>query len=111
MSERKRHINKIKILYSNVEGIISKLIQIKDILAVKKLQIGCLTETKLSNNIANDTLNIYICVEFSGKEKLDIHDYVVPRQPFTTGHNKKKLYTKTVKKKKKENKSDFQTGV
>lgn len=43
----KWHINnKIKILYSDVDGLISESMEIKDILAVKKPEIFCLTEAK-----------------------------------------------------------------
>lgn len=43
----KWHINnKIEILYSDVDGLISESMEIKDILAVKKPEIFCLTEAK-----------------------------------------------------------------
>ena len=50
--------SRIKIVYSNVDGLISKLMELKDIVKDKKPQVICLTETKLSTNIIDDTLNI-----------------------------------------------------
>ena len=50
--------SKIKIVYSNVDGLISKLTELKDIIKDKKPQVICLTETKLSSNILDDTLNL-----------------------------------------------------
>lgn len=44
----KWQINKIKILYSDVDDLISESMEIKDILAVKKPEIFCLTEAKLN---------------------------------------------------------------
>ena len=49
--------SKIKIVYANVDGLISKLMELEDIIKDKKPQVICLTETKLSTNILDDTLN------------------------------------------------------
>ena len=57
--KEKQYINsKMKILYSNVDGILSKLLEIKDVLLDKKPHVFCITETKLCKIVVNDTLNI-----------------------------------------------------
>ena len=50
--------SRIKMVYSNVDGLISKLMELKDVVKDKKPQVICLTETKLSTNIIDDILNI-----------------------------------------------------
>ena len=50
--------SKIKIMYSNVDGLLSKLMELKDIIKDKEPQVICLTETKLNTNILDDTLNL-----------------------------------------------------
>ena len=48
--------NTLKILYTNVDGLVSKLMEVRDLIREKKPQVVCLTETKLRNSITNDTL-------------------------------------------------------
>ena len=54
-----RYINNIsKLLYTNVDGIVSKLLELKDYTKEKEPHIICLTETKLTPRISNDSLNL-----------------------------------------------------
>ena len=54
--------DEIKVMYTNIDGIISRKLELVDYLKEKKPQIVCLTETKLceefQTNIENDNYNI-----------------------------------------------------
>ena len=45
-------------VYTNIDGLVSKLNELKDYIRVEKPQIVCLTETKLNSKIKNETLNL-----------------------------------------------------
>ena len=44
-------------MYSNVDGLVSKLCELRDLMTKDKPEIICLTETKLNSTISNATLN------------------------------------------------------
>ena len=45
-------------MYTNIDGLVSKLNELKDYMLEEKTQIVCLTETKLNSVIKNEALNI-----------------------------------------------------
>ena len=49
---------KLEIMYTNIDGLVSKLNELKDYMLEEKIQIVCLTETKLNSVIKNEALNI-----------------------------------------------------
>ena len=55
--------DEIKVMYINIDGIISRKLELVDYLREKKPEIVCLTETKLceeiQTNIENDNYNIW----------------------------------------------------
>ena len=55
--------DEIKVMYTNIDGIISRKLELVDYLREKKPQIVCLTQTKLceeiQTNIENDNYNIW----------------------------------------------------
>ena len=48
---------KLKMMYSNADGLVSKLCELRDLITKEKPEIVCLTETKLNATISNATLN------------------------------------------------------
>ena len=55
--------NETKVMFTNIDGIISRKLELVDYLREKKPEIVCLTETKLcegiQTNIENDNYNIW----------------------------------------------------
>ena len=55
--------DEIKVMYTNIDGMISRKLELIDYLKEKKPEIVCLTETKLceeiQTNIENDNYNIW----------------------------------------------------
>ena len=50
---------KLEMMYSNVDGLVSKLSEFRDLINEEKPQVICLTETKLNSTILSDTLNFH----------------------------------------------------
>ena len=42
---------KLKVAYTNVDGLLSSILEIKDYLSSEKLDVFCITETKLKEEI------------------------------------------------------------
>ncbi len=47
----------LHVMYTNVDGLLSKFLEIKDIINISKPHILCLTETKLNSQIRNEILS------------------------------------------------------
>ena len=48
----------MKMMYTNIDGLVSKLNELKDYIREEKPQVVCLTETKLNPTITNEALNL-----------------------------------------------------